>query len=99
MASREMQAAENERAVIEAYLEEHQLDAALNDAVNAIVKARPPDPLVELATSLRAQVEEFKTRLEQLEANWRAATVTLPQECLKAVDEIHLRRRNPNLHD
>ena len=38
--SREMQAAENERAVIEAYLEEHQLDAALNDAVNAIVKAR-----------------------------------------------------------
>ena len=47
-----MQAAENERAVIEAYLEEHQLDAALNDAVNAIVKARPPDPLVELATSL-----------------------------------------------
>jgi hypothetical protein len=33
-----MQAAENERAVIEAYLEEHQLDAALNDAVNAIVK-------------------------------------------------------------
>ena len=52
MASREMQAAENERAVIEAYLEEHQLDAALNDAVNAIVKSRPPDPLVELATTL-----------------------------------------------
>ena len=39
------------------------------------------------------------TSLEQLEANWKAAMVTLPDECLKAIDEIHLRRRNPNLHD
>ena len=35
----------------------------------------------------------------QLEANWRAATITLPDECLAAIDEIHLRRRNPNMHD
>ena len=39
------------------------------------------------------------TSVEQLEANWKAATVTLPDECLKAIDAIHLRRRNPNCHD
>ena len=37
--------------------------------------------------------------LAQLEANWKAATITLPEECLKAIDAIHLERRNPNLHD
>ena len=39
------------------------------------------------------------TSVEQLEANWRASTVALPNECLKRIDLIHLRRRNPNLHD
>ena len=39
------------------------------------------------------------TSLEQLEANWRAATVQLSDQCLQAIDEIHLRRRDPNKED
>ena len=39
------------------------------------------------------------TSIEQLEANWRAATLTLSDELLGQIDAIHVQRRNPNLTD
>ena len=39
------------------------------------------------------------TSLAQLEANWAAACLRLPDAVLRKVDEIHVRMRNPNLHD
>ena len=43
---------ESERVVIETYLQEHGLETTLNDAVNAVVKARPRDPYVQLGKAL-----------------------------------------------
>ena len=43
---------ESERLVIETYLQEHGLETTLNDAVNAVVKARPRDPYVQLGKAL-----------------------------------------------
>ena len=43
---------EGERVVIETYLQEHGLETTLNDAVNAVVKARPRDPYVQLGKAL-----------------------------------------------
>lgn len=45
---------QEERREIEAYLNQHQLQSFLGDAVNNIVKERPGDPLVRLADVLRA---------------------------------------------
>ena len=39
------------------------------------------------------------TSLEQLEANWAAASFELSEETLKKIDDIHMRHRNPNLFD
>ena len=39
------------------------------------------------------------TSLPQLEANWKAACLRLPEAVLRKIDEIHVRMRNPNLHD
>ena len=39
------------------------------------------------------------TSLAQLEANWAAACLRLPDAVLRKIDEIHVRMRNPNLHD
>ena len=39
------------------------------------------------------------TSLAQLEANWKAACLRLPDAVLRKIDEIHVRMRNPNLHD
>lgn len=38
------------------------------------------------------------TTLEQLKENFDAFDITLDEETLKAIDEIHQRRRNPNHH-
>ena len=43
---------ESERVVIETYLQEHGLETTLNDAVNAVVKARPRDPYFQLGKAL-----------------------------------------------
>merc|ERR1719269_97306 len=43
---------ESERVVIETYLQEHGPETTLNDAVNAVVKARPRDPYVQLGKAL-----------------------------------------------
>ena len=43
---------ENERQIIETYMQEHGLETTLNDAVNTIVKTRPSDPYVKLGQSL-----------------------------------------------
>lgn len=45
---------QEERREIEAYLDQHQLQTFIGDAVNDIVKERPADPLVTLADALRA---------------------------------------------
>ena len=45
---------QEERKEIEAYLDQHQLQTFIGDAVNDIVKERPVDPLVTLAAALRA---------------------------------------------
>ncbi|CAN0061526.1 unnamed protein product [Discosporangium mesarthrocarpum] len=45
---------QEERREIEAYLNQHSLQAFLGDAVNEVVKERPEDPLVSLADALRA---------------------------------------------
>ena len=37
--------------------------------------------------------------LKQLEANWKAATITLSEEVLAKIDAIHVKKRNPNLTD
>ena len=39
------------------------------------------------------------TSIAQLEANWAAACLRLPDAVLRKIDEIHVRMRNPNLHD
>lgn len=39
------------------------------------------------------------TSIEQLEANWAAATVRLSDEALAEIDAVHVRIRNPNLSD
>lgn len=44
---------QEERREIEAYLDHHQLQTFIGDAVNDIVKERPADPLVTLADALR----------------------------------------------
>ncbi|KAH8056886.1 phosphopyruvate hydratase [Aureococcus anophagefferens] len=43
---------ENERQIIETYMQEHGLETTLNDVVNNIVKTRPADPYVKLGQSL-----------------------------------------------
>lgn len=45
---------ERERQEIEAYLDQHHLQAFLGDTVNDVVKQRPTDPLVKLAEALMA---------------------------------------------
>ncbi|CAM9156455.1 unnamed protein product [Choristocarpus tenellus] len=45
---------QEERREIEAYLDQHNLQAFLGDAVNDVVKERAEDPLVSLADALRA---------------------------------------------
>lgn len=44
---------QEERREIETYLDQHQLQTFIGDAVNDIVKERPTDPLVTLADALR----------------------------------------------
>ena len=39
------------------------------------------------------------TSIEQLEANWKAATFPLSEETCRKIDAIHCRHRNPNLFD
>ena len=39
------------------------------------------------------------TSISQLEANWAAASLDMTPEIVAEIDEIHLRHRNPNLHD
>lgn len=51
---------QEERREIEAYLDQHNLQAFIGDAVNDIVKDRPRDPLVSLADALRASSESSK---------------------------------------
>lgn len=46
--------AREERALVEGYLAEHQLEATLNDVVNDVVKNRPSDPYLELGSRLMA---------------------------------------------
>lgn len=43
---------DNERQIIETYMQEHGLETTLNDVVNQIVKTRPLDPYVKLGQSL-----------------------------------------------
>lgn len=45
---------ERERQEIEAYLDQHHLQAFLGDTVNDVVKQRPTEPLVKLAEALMA---------------------------------------------
>lgn len=45
---------QEDRREIEAYLDQHHLQAFIGDAVNDVVKERPQDPLVKLADALRA---------------------------------------------
>lgn len=47
----------SERAAVEAYLEEHGLEATLNDAVNEVVRIRPADPYLDLGSRLLASSE------------------------------------------
>ena len=43
---------DNERQIIETYMQEHGLEKTLNDVVNEVVKTRPLDPYVRLGQSL-----------------------------------------------
>lgn len=51
----EQEEATREREVVEAYVAEHSLEQALNDAVNHVVAARPADPFVALSALLGAR--------------------------------------------
>lgn len=42
----------DERAAVEAYLAEHELESTLNDIINDIVKSRPFEPYLELGSRL-----------------------------------------------
>lgn len=44
-----------ERDLVEAYLDDHSLEAALNDALNEVVSARPVDPFAVLSALLYAR--------------------------------------------
>lgn len=44
-----------ERDLVEAYLNEHALEASLNDAINQVVADRPEDPFLVLSTLLYAK--------------------------------------------
>ena len=39
------------------------------------------------------------TSIAQLESNWAAADVQLGEDLLKKIDDVHIRRRNPNCDD
>ncbi len=39
------------------------------------------------------------TSIAQLESNWAAADVQLGEVLLKKIDDVHIRRRNPNCDD
>lgn len=49
-----MEDEQEERREIEAYLEQHHLQAFIGDAVNDVVKERPKDPFLALGDALRA---------------------------------------------
>lgn len=85
---------QEERREIEAYLGQHHLQAFIGDAVNDIVKERPPDPLVKLGDALLAcsdvtkQIQKVRGRqrlngegLPAVEIAIRTAQVLLRDRC------------------
>ncbi len=44
---------ETQKKLVEKYLEEHKLEATLNEILNNCVKERPADPFVYLATMFK----------------------------------------------
>ena len=43
---------EMDKAAVEAYLETHQINAALQESINAAVKAQSPDPKAHMGATL-----------------------------------------------
>tara|TARA_B100000513_G_C11819554_1_gene158476 strand:- start:236 stop:598 length:363 start_codon:yes stop_codon:yes gene_type:complete len=39
------------------------------------------------------------TSVQQLEENWKAASVELSEDAMAEIEAVHLKHRNPNLHE
>ena len=44
---------DSQRKIVEKYLQEHDLEAVMNEVVNACVKERPADPFLFLSTHMK----------------------------------------------